>query len=337
MSCTYRAVDQVGAADYSSNDLDKFVRSTFRREFLNFTSHRIGVITREGLRHIYEPCKGKITESFAIMDIWHFTPEEAGRHLDELVRAPQSTIRATMINALRRQMRDPGKRITIRIKHTVKYKEIHQGDILSYLPALDIVLYDAELHRHARHPYGRTVEEEAVMLPNTSTTVDGGINFSVCIIDNNKFKRASTKFINIAGEVYPVEPKCDDTLDEGVHLTCTRPVTHSDEEGMAYVRYTLEDGVSRLNMFDTVDEAKRNGDGKEIQKKLADALILKKEKEKIIADIILTHNKNISEAIKTIQAHYSNIGKILKELLTIGGSIIGVIGTLLLTISRLKT
>lgn len=341
MSVAFLSVDKVNAIDITMGERYHSNRTRFRRDFVNNSPYSIGIVTRDGL--VYElPANHEVrTNNINVIDGYSLTKSEILAQIEILKEMPGTSQRHTLLTAFNRAvsqatLRDHDKLITIRISYYIRYKEIGRDDLLCYSPTLDIVIYDTKLHKHPKHPFGCTLDDEALLLPSVATTAKGGLNFSVAIIDNSIHQRMTNKYINIGGEIYPITVTRDSELENGVHLTTTRPVTKLDEDGMGYMHWPYEEGVRRLNLHNTVELATTNGDAREIVKKRIELEMAKADIVKLELERKLEIKRMATEAIKAVQLQYSNTYKGLKDLLTLGGALIGAIGTLMLTLSRLK-
>lgn len=328
-SSVFQTVEPTHVLNNSGGPIRGTSTSSIKREFVNRTNKYIGLVTRDGLKHLMQAAKSdNVTGYIDVVDIYTLSKEEAARHLNDLLVSPEDETSLALIRALRQTLESSKDWCTLKIVHAIRDTCLIDEGVKCYLPSLDVVLFDAEQRSYVRHPYSFGGSESAILLPNVSICVPGSMQFSISIIDNSHNSRISKKYINISGGVYPVNVSSDPSLLDGIYVTSTRPVNEADHDGVYTKHYTFEEGMKSLKLFSSIDEAMRQGDSKEIQ-------TIDKEIERTNARRMLMKEEAMAHALKTLQLDSGAANKDLKDMLTIGGSLIGVLGTLLLTVGKL--
>jgi hypothetical protein len=258
----------------------------YRVSYINNTYRDVTIAWRSGFSFVIPACENtRFGETFILrMEIslapWvRIDVEKLLSHIRDDSNAELKAMKeAIEIQASR--SRHGGTMLTIDYPVTLEQLEKYGGAV--YYSEIDQIVSILPPDKTPLHPYsdrGRTAYPED---NHGSRTV--GFVYNIEIIDNSG--KIGNRFVNINGQVYPLQPKRDYGRRDGVYVRTTGHADDNDNLATTHRRVCFESAKKELNVWPTHEDALTLGDPVNARNTRAAELEVKLQQMKIDSDII---------------------------------------------------
>lgn len=159
-----------------------------------------------------------------------------------------------------------------------------------YLSDLDILVSSRDICQ-ARHPMSREMRDQVQLGDLLPKATKNSLIFILKAVDNNRHQQHSSKFINVAGDIYELPVERDFSMPSGVHLIARVPVCDPNMPSVTghtrMLKLTFEEGIKKFSLQRSVEDARWGGSITEVSKNQIEETIarLKVEDARIKAEM----------------------------------------------------
>lgn len=188
------------------------------------------------------------------------------------------------------------------IDYALRLDEFTHNQDSMYLSQLDIVVSIAAKDKVPFHPFSDVGMRGLILTNDDGIMGKERFQYGITIVDRQQ--QFGRRFINIAGEVFAIDPVDSTDLTDGVYFKTSGSVSKSKIPGKPQVLYlTFEQAKERLGLYASVEEAATLGDPKaredkfqreltaEAKRQEHDLLMRKRAREEELEIIRFEHEK----------------------------------------------
>lgn len=266
----------------------------YRVSYVNNTYRDVTIAWRSGFSFVIPACEStRFGDTFILrMEIslapWvRIDVEQLLSHIRDDSNAELKAMKEA-IEIQASKSRHGGTMLTIDYPVTLDQLEKYGGAV--YYSEIDQVVSILPSNKTPLHPYsdrGRTAYPEDA---HGSRTV--GFVYNLEIIDNSG--RIGNRFVNINGQVYPLQPRRDYGRRDGVYVRTNGHADDNENPTTTNRRVCFETAKKELNVWPTHEEALTLGDPANANNKKAAELEVQLQQMKIQAGII-KHNHELEK------------------------------------------
>jgi hypothetical protein len=141
------------------------------------------------------------------------------------------------------------------LDYALKQSDFTRNTGSLYLPQFDVVVsLEDNVDKVPYHPYSNEGMRAMILANDDGIMGRERFQYGISIVDHHK--RFGRKYINIAGEVFPINPVTKTELADGVYLKTSSTVSEAGHVSTERVLFlTYEQAKEKLRLWNTVEEA----------------------------------------------------------------------------------
>ena len=177
--------------------------------------------------------------------------------------------------------------VSICLEYPLTLTELKKYGGTVYYGELDLVVSLQSPDTVIPHPHSERGRRASIATMMTKDMDPKAFGYSILTVDN--FGQYGPRFLNISGKIYRVDPVQDFSQQDGVYVTCPKPVDGDlFIEGKEVEHHSFENAVDSLGLYKTHEEALTFGDLGTARK----AELAKMEQDNLILQRDLNHTKS---------------------------------------------
>lgn len=182
-----------------------------------------------------------------------FNAQETSADRDAIIEAYTNAVENQTVTHNRNHLR-------FSVKHTIDRDSIvvDAGGCL-YNPDFDIMVSVLDDAAGVTHPYSIPATRRQILINESNINDTDKFGYSIYIISNDG--AMGDRYVNINGEVFLVPSSRNNSLRNGIYLCSSSPMSTEAKRMMPRIHhYSYEEGVEKLKLFKSRDEAATYGD-----------------------------------------------------------------------------
>lgn len=266
---------------------------TYEYSYYNCTGSTVILSLRNGLRLELKSEDNLTTSGFVIKVVYKFSKYTAERlctHLANKDCPPDDPLYPFKVGLIDKPYKQ-GNRFIVVVDYNVKRKEFGMRGGSVYVSDADVLLTLADdIDAAPPHP----CSEEHSRFTHGSEASDSSFVYKLVIVDNHK--TVTSKYTNVNGEVFRIDPIKDLSRQDGLYRYCRKPHEPWSHDVHSYETYYQLSDLRKAGVFDTMDEATYAGNAE-----------IKKQEELLHAEHQAQMKKYEAEAAKQESARVASI------------------------------
>jgi hypothetical protein len=230
------------------------------------------------------------------------------------------------------------------VEYVIYYNDLMSASGRCYMPDVDL-LVEWSSDRGAIHPFDKTKRDEAMVSAIAPGVGDSTFVLMIKAVDNSAVIQRSTRYVNIAGEVFVVPIERDLDYLTGIHVVSRAAVKDGSAVSDVITRhYTFEEADVKFSLHRTVEDAVNGGpletvaktmiDRETTARKVGEAML---RTEQLDADTELQRLRNEGALSKAQQDKESATRRNYVEWAKTGVALLGAAITIYGILSKLKS